>query len=335
MSEFFSFRGFLVFIKLNLLLLVLRLIEIIQAVPLIMRTLGIYMAWIQINTVVKEALAEPLSDAFMEANAASVTFEDAKDQPIFEPELGTTPIWANTKVVGLFDAEVETAPIITLLTSIVPELKAEDFKIEQLEDKDWIRAWMDQFEPMKFGDRLWIVPSWCEPPQPDDINLMLDPGMAFGTGTHPTTSLCLTWLDQNKVSGLDVIDYGCGSGILALAAQKLGAASVKGTDIDPQAIIASEQNAERNHEQIPFHLVKDFQSEPVDLLVANILAGPLKELAPEFDRLLKTGGTLVLSGLLANQSTGLIEHYKQHGIELTHFETLDEWGLLAGKKHAN
>jgi len=290
------------------------------------------MAWIQINTVVNEALAEPLSDALMEANAASVTFEDAKDQPIFEPELGTTPIWANTKVIGLFDAEVDSHSVVEMLKSMLPQVKDNTFKIEQLEDKDWVRAWMDQFKPMQFGDNLWIVPSWCEAPQPDAVNLLLDPGMAFGTGTHPTTSLCLTWLDQHTPENLDVIDYGCGSGILALAAQKLGAKTVRGTDIDPQAITASNQNAERNHEQIPFALVNDFTSEPVDLLVANILAGPLKELAPEFDRLLKPGGTLVLSGLLATQAEGLVEHYRAIGFELDNFQTLDEWGLLSGAK---
>lgn len=145
------------------------------------------MAWIQINTVVSEAIAEPLSDAFMENNAASVTFEDAQDQPIFEPELGTTPIWDRTKVVGLFDAETNPQAIIQQLTQQVPEVPASAYKIEQLEDKDWIRAWMDLFKPMQFGDNLWIVPSWLEAPQPDAVNLMLDPGMAFGTGTHPTT----------------------------------------------------------------------------------------------------------------------------------------------------
>ncbi|MDG6774881.1 50S ribosomal protein L11 methyltransferase [Thiomicrorhabdus sp. ZW0627] len=290
------------------------------------------MAWIQINTVVKEELAEPLSDAFMEVGACSVTFEDAKDQPIFEPDLGTTPIWASTKVIGLFDAETDSQAVIDTLVQILPEVAAKQYKTEQLEDKDWIRAWMDQFKAMRFGERLWIVPSWLEPPEPEAVNLMLDPGMAFGTGTHPTTALCLTWLDQNTPTGLDVIDYGCGSGILALAANKLGAKSVSGTDIDPQAIIASEQNAERNQADIKFALVKDFDSRPVDLLVANILAGPLKELAPEFDRLLKPGGTLVLSGLLATQAAELQAHYKAIGIQLDTLETKEEWGLLAGIK---
>lgn len=289
------------------------------------------MAWIQINTVVAEAIAEPLSDAFMEAGAVSVTFEDAQDQPIFEPEIGTTPIWDKTKVVGLFDAEIDPKSVIQLLTQQIPQVTASAYKVEQLEDKDWIRAWMDLFQPMQFGDNLWIVPSWLDAPRPNAVNLMLDPGMAFGTGTHPTTALCLTWLDQHAPKHLSVIDYGCGSGILALAAQKLGAASVVGTDIDPQAITASRQNAERNHEAISFELVKNFDSNPVDLLVANILAGPVKELAGEFIRLLKPGGTLVLSGLLANQAEGLITHYRDLGVELDTFETQEEWGLLAGK----
>ncbi|WP_373020421.1 50S ribosomal protein L11 methyltransferase [Thiomicrorhabdus sp.] len=290
------------------------------------------MAWIQINTVVKEELAEPLSDAFMEVGACSVTFEDAKDQPIFEPDIGTTPIWANTKVVGLFDAETDSQAVIDTLVQLLPAVPAEQYKTEQLEDKDWIRAWMDQFQPMRFGERLWIVPSWLKPPQPEAANLMLDPGMAFGTGTHPTTALCLTWLDQHAPKDLTVIDYGCGSGILALAADKLGARSVSGTDIDPQAILASEQNAERNQADIDFALAKDFDSQPVDLLIANILAGPLKELAPEFDRLLKPGGTLVLSGLLATQAEDLQAHFQSIGIPLDTFETKDEWGLLAGTK---
>lgn len=292
------------------------------------------MAWIQINATVEEALAEPLSDAFMEVGACSVTFEDAKDQPIFEPELGTTPIWQHTRVVGLFDAETDTQAIVSSLENLLPDIAATQYKIEALEDKDWVRAWMDQFEPMRFGQRLWIVPSWHTPPEPDAVNLMLDPGMAFGTGTHPTTSLCLTWLDQHTPTGLNVIDYGCGSGVLALAAQKLGAADVRGTDIDPQAIIASEQNAERNQADIDFKLVKDFQAAPADLLVANILAGPLKELAPEFIRLLKPEGTLVLSGLLTNQAPELIAFYDQQGFALLEQQDLDDWSLLCFQKNA-
>lgn len=292
------------------------------------------MAWIQINATVEEALAEPLSDAFMAVGACSVTFEDAKDQSIFEPELGTTPIWSLTRVVGLFDAETDTQAVLTGLGDLITDIAADQYKIEALEDKDWVRAWMDQFKPMRFGERLWIVPSWHTPPEPDAVNLKLDPGMAFGTGTHPTTSLCLTWLDQHPPTGLKVIDYGCGSGILALAAQKLGAASVKGTDIDPQAIQASQQNAERNSAVIDFALVAEFISEPVDLLIANILAGPLQTLAPEFTRLLKPHGTLVLSGLLTTQAEELIAFYRQQGYEFLHQQDLDDWSRLSFQKLA-
>ncbi|MBO1927012.1 50S ribosomal protein L11 methyltransferase [Thiomicrorhabdus sp. 6S2-11] len=290
------------------------------------------MAWIQINTTAAEALAEPLSDAFMECNSASVTFQDAEDRPIFEPELGTTPIWETTRVTALFDAEVDGKAMIEMVKQIVPAASELTFKIDQLEDKDWIREWMDQFQPMQFGDNLWIIPSWCEAPNPEAINLMLDPGMAFGTGTHPTTAMCLRWLDANPPADKTVIDYGCGSGVLALAACKLGAAKVSGTDIDPQAIQASQQNAADNEAEMHFALVKDFDSEPVDLLIANILSGPLKELASEFQRLVKTGGQLVLSGLLQTQAAELQEHYKDFGFELNTLETEEEWARLSGHK---
>ncbi|BBP46671.1 ribosomal protein L11 methyltransferase [Thiosulfatimonas sediminis] len=290
------------------------------------------MAWIQINTTVTETLAEPLSDAFMECEAVSVTFEDAKDDPIFEPDIGTTPIWQNTKVTALFDAEVDAKAVILQIKNHLNALAEHSFKIEVLEDKDWIREWMDQFQPMQFGTKLWIVPSWCQPQEADAINLMLDPGLAFGTGTHPTTAMCLRWLDSNPPQNKTVIDYGCGSGILALAAKKLGALSVSGTDIDPQAIQASHQNAERNGENLHFALVKEFDSKPVDVLLANILSGPLKELAPEFQRLVKNGGELVLSGLLASQAAELQTHYLQFGFQLDQLETDEEWARLSGRK---
>jgi len=286
------------------------------------------MAWIQINITVNEPLAEPLSDAFMAVGACSVTFQDAKDQPIFEPELGQTPIWAHTKVIGLFDAEADSAALIQQINHLQPEAEPHAFKVEALEDKDWVRAWMDQFKPMCFGERLWIVPSWSEPPEPNAVNLLLDPGMAFGTGTHPTTSLCLAWLDQHPPVDQTVIDYGCGSGVLALAAEKLGGSTVVGTDIDPQAIAASRQNAERNHANISFALVEDFDSEPVDTLLANILAGPLKTLAPEFQRLIKPRGTLILSGLLTTQAEDLIAFYESLGFQKTEQHNLDEWSQL-------
>ena len=291
------------------------------------------MAWIQLTTTVEEALAERLSDALMELGAVSVTFTETGEQEIFEPEIGTTPIWEQTRVMGLFDADVDLTPILLGLTQFLPEIPPSSYRVEQIEDKDWIREWMDQYKPMLFGRNLWIVPSWLPAPDPQAVNLMLDPGMAFGTGTHPTTAMCLSWLDLNAPQDLQVIDYGCGSGILAIAAAKLGAKQVRGTDIDPQAITASQDNAERNQVKIDFQLVKDFKAQPADLLIANILAGPLKELSTEFDRLVKPGGRLVLSGLLQSQADELVEHYRQFGFELDERKTQDEWALIAGYKH--
>ncbi len=293
------------------------------------------MPWIQINATVTESLAEPLSDAFMEANAASVTFSDALDQPIYEPEIGSTEIWQQTKVTALYDAEVDTNPIIELVLSILPELDKSQFNIEQLEDKDWVRAWMDQFKPMQFGKNLWIIPSWIKKENlpnknnPNAVNLFLDPGLAFGTGTHPTTSLCLTWLDKHAPKNKTVIDYGCGSGILALASHNLGAYAVSGTDIDPQAITASKENSRRNNADIKFDLVENFTEKPVDLLLANILSGPLKELAPEFKKLTKKGATLVLSGLLKTQADELILFYESEGFQFIEQNNLDNWSQLS------
>lgn len=254
------------------------------------------MAWIQLNIIVEEALAESLSDALMEIGALSVTFSETGGQEIFEPEIGTTPIWDQTRVLGLFDAQVNTTEVLLALTQLMPQIKPSAYMFELIEDKDWIREWMDQFKPMQFGTHLWIVPSWLDAPNPEAVNLLLDPGLAFGTGTHPTTAMCLSWLDKHPPRNLRVIDYGCGSGILAIAAARLGAQQVSGTDIDPQAITASQDNAQRNQVKIEFALVKDFRAEPADLLIANILAGPLKELAIEFQRLVKPGDNWCYQG---------------------------------------
>lgn len=291
------------------------------------------MAWIQFTTTVNKTLAERLSDAFIALGAVSVTFSETGEQEIFEPEIGTTPIWENTRVIALYDADTRPEPILQGISKALPDIAPSQIKIEQIEDKDWILEWMDQYQPMQFGANLWIVPSWLKAPNPNAVNLMLDPGMAFGTGTHPTTAMCLTWLDTNTPKNLSVIDYGCGSGILAIAAKKLGADLVQGTDIDPQAITASLDNAQRNQVEINFQLVNDFASEPVDLLIANILAGPIKHLGAEFNRLVKPGGRLVLSGLLDTQADDVIEHYRQIGFNLSERQTQDEWALIAGYKN--
>ncbi|GAM59686.1 ribosomal protein L11 methyltransferase [Vibrio ishigakensis] len=242
------------------------------------------MPWIQIKLNATDKNAEQIGDMLMEQTGAlSITFLDAKDTPVFEPLPGETRLWGETDILALYDAEADTSWIIEQAKA--SNLLDADFayKVEQIEDKDWEREWMDNFHPMKFGERLWICPSWRDIPEPDAVNVMLDPGLAFGTGTHPTTSLCLEWLEGLDLEGKTVIDFGCGSGILAIAAIKLGAAKVIGIDIDPQAIIASEANAERNgvKDQLELFLPQDQPQDLIaDVVVANILAGPLRDLSP-------------------------------------------------------
>lgn len=201
------------------------------------------MPWIQLKLNTTGANAEELSDALMEAGSVSITFQDTHDTPVFEPLPGETRLWGDTDVIGLFDAETDMQEVVAILEQH-PLLGAGFVhKIEQLEDKDWEREWMDNFHPMCFGKRLWICPSWRDVPDENAVNVMLDPGLAFGTGTHPTTAMCLQWLDGLDLAGKTIIDFGCGSGILAIAALKLGAAKAIGIDIDPQAIQASRDNA--------------------------------------------------------------------------------------------
>lgn len=287
------------------------------------------MSWVQFSTLVKDDRAEELSDAFMSLGAVSVTFaETAGQEEIFEPDLGTTPLWEITKVVGMFDADVDLEAVQLALSQQFPEIHPSSYEIEQIADKDWVRAWMEQYQPLQFGERLWVVPSWMTPPDHTAVNLMLDPGLAFGTGTHPTTAMCLEWLDANPPTGLDVIDYGCGSGILAIAAAKFGAANVKGTDIDPQAITASYSNSERNFVTIDFALVDKFESGAVDLVLANILSGPLIDLSPTFQKLLKPQAKIVLSGILQAQVDEITEHYESIGFITNKIKTKEEWALI-------
>ncbi len=291
------------------------------------------MAWIQIRLNSTDRKAEQISDYLEEIGAVSVTFMDSQDTPIFEPLPGETRLWGNTDVVALFDAETDMAQILRLLRQEKHLDENTAYKIEQIEDKDWEREWMDNFHPMRFGKRLWICPSWREVPEPDAVNVMLDPGLAFGTGTHPTTALCLEWLDSLDLRGKTVIDFGCGSGILAIAALKLGAQSAVGIDIDPQAILASRNNAEQNGvaDRLRLFLSDEKPSDlKADVVVANILAGPLKELYPLISQLVKPHGVLGLSGILATQAESVCETYQQ-SFNLDAVQEREEWCRITGK----
>ncbi|TBW34231.1 50S ribosomal protein L11 methyltransferase [Azotobacter chroococcum] len=262
------------------------------------------MPWLQIRLAITPDQAGALEDQLLELGAVSVTFMDAEDQPIFEPDLGTTPLWSHTHLLALFEADTDEDALLAHLR-LLRGGELPEHQVERIEDQDWERSWMDNFQPMRFGRRLWIVPSWHQAPEPEAVNLLLDPGLAFGTGTHPTTALCLEWLDGQELAGCNVLDFGCGSGILAIAALLLGAERAVGTDIDPQALEASRDNATRNGidpARFPLYLPAELPQQPAEVVVANILAGPLVQLAPQITSLVKPGGRLALSGILAEQA---------------------------------
>jgi len=290
------------------------------------------MAWLQLMIPTNDTQADQLSDALMDQGAVSVTLQDMQDQPMLEPAIGTTPMWSQTRAVGLFDANVDLAKIIIQIEQQL-RIKISDWKGEPLEDKDWVRAWMDDFKPMPFGEKLWVVPSTFEPPQPEAANILLDPGLAFGTGTHPTTSMCLEWLDANPPTGKDIIDFGCGSGILAIGAILLGAKHAEAIDLDPQALIATIDNAAKNavSHNIKTYLPKDFPNHPAPLLLANILASPLIELAPYFADLTLSKGQIVLSGILAEQAEDVLAAY-QLNFDIQIWKQQGDWICLAGTR---
>ena len=233
--------------------------------------------------------------------------------------------------MGLYDASHDMDKVLNYLKGIHPDKANMAYKLEQLEDKDWEREWMDNFHPMKFGQRLWVCPSWREVPDPSAVNVMLDPGLAFGTGTHPTTALCLTWLDGLDLVGKTVVDFGCGSGILSLAALKLGAKKVIGIDIDPQALQASLENAKRNQceDRLELFLPKDQPKFKADVVVANILAGPLRELAPVIIEYVASNGVLALSGVLEEQAQQLQTIYGEF-CQMDPIKVQEEWVRLSG-----
>lgn len=271
--------------------------------------------WQQINCHCNKVFQDVISECMEEANALSITFQDAGDTPVLEPLPGETRLWDDLILTALFDGNDDLSILLASLKMNKQQWQISSIQLETLEDQDWERAWMDDFTPMQFGENLWIYPSWNQIPDDNSTKIILDPGLAFGSGTHPTTAMCLEWLDENPPKDLSAIDYGCGSGILAIAAIKLGANTLLATDIDQQALIATKDNMLKN--QIPDTAIKccfpeEIPSEPVDLLIANILSGPLVELAETFSQLTKVGGKIVLSGILEQQIEDIVNAYQKY-----------------------
>src|SRR5260221_347264 len=259
------------------------------------------MSWIQLTITADITEAEHISELLNQLGAVAVTFHNAGQPPIFEPELHTTPLWNRTQVIGLFDADANIKIILQQLKKNIYPTTFNSHQVEILANKDWIREYQQNFQPLKFGKNLWVCPSWHKIPDPNAVNIILDPGLAFGTGTHATTALCLEWLETHIKNSDVVIDYGCGSGILGIAALKLGANRTYAIDIDPQALTAVENNRTSNQlseEQLPVFLPQQLPPVKADILIANILAKPLIELAAIFSPLIKPHGKLVLSGIL-------------------------------------
>lgn len=290
------------------------------------------MPWLQLHVLSSRADAESVEAALLSAGALSVTMTDEADTPILEPGLGETPLWDRVRVTGLFEEGADREAVAKQLcehSGATPP----DIAWEALADQPWERAWMDHFEPLRCGSRLWICPSWREPPDPEGINLLLDPGLAFGTGTHPTTYLCLQWLDGLVLRGTTVVDYGCGSGILGIAALLLGADAVIAVDNDPQALLATRENLHRNglaDNLLTTCLPEELPDTAAAVVVANILAEPLVALAGRIAGLTAPGGQLCLSGIMAHQEDQVRAAYP--GFRFSATTRRDEWTRLNAVK---
>lgn len=294
------------------------------------------MAWQQLRVRVRPDQIDPLEQLLLDYGGLSISYLDAEDQPVFQKEPGSTPLWDHVDLVCLFEKETNLDGLLFLLREHPAVEDKRTLTLEVLEDQAWERSWMADFKAMKFGERLWVCPSWQEPPEPGAINIMLDPGLAFGSGSHATTRLCLQWLEQNTRDDSLVIDYGCGSGILAIAAALLGAPRVIAVDNDPQAITATIENAKRNN--IPTGVIETYLPEQLpddrtairsDILVANILAEPLMHLAEDLSHLVRPKGRIALSGLLAEQADALLERYSPW-FEMDEAALSEEWARLSG-----
>jgi len=294
------------------------------------------MAWISLKIEAQDNTADLISDTLMAQGALSAIIEDANadtldEQPIFgEPGDPPPGIWQKNLVSALFDEDVNVVNVITNLENAT-KLGKLQYTTEIIQEQDWVRATQSQFEPIMITDSLWIVPTWHSAPKSDAINIILDPGLAFGTGSHPTTHLCLAWLTQTVSTDKSVLDYGCGSGILAIAAKMLGASEVVGTDIDPQAIQSSLYNSEQNNVHVEFYHASKYQIREFDIVVANILSSALSVLAPVLAKSCKTGGKIALSGILKEQATDVSAIYSEW-FDMHAQQTMESWVLLTGTK---
>ena len=295
------------------------------------------MPFLELSFTLRADQQPQAEEALEELGALSITLRDADadtpdEQAIFEPGVDELPLWQAITLNALFDADTDRRGLVEALGELLPWTEPDQLAFAEVEDQDWERAWMDQFRPMVFGRRTWIYPWTIEPPAGEDIVVVrLDPGLAFGSGTHPTTALCLDWLDSLDLAGKAVTDYGCGSGILAIAALKLGAASATGVDNDPQALVASRDNAGRNGVADRLHvcLPDEFDAPPADVFVANILAGPLGELAPRFAAAAKPGAPFAISGILDGQQDELLARYGEWFADLR-VERREDWVRISG-----
>lgn len=294
------------------------------------------MGWVSLKIEAQDNNAELLSDTLMELGALSASIEDANaetpdEQPIFgEPGDPPPGIWQQNVVSALFNEDADLEAILQELGAATGIAEFQ-FTTEAIAEQDWVRATQSQFDPIRIRDDLWIVPSWHDAPNPDALNIVLDPGLAFGTGSHPTTHLCLSWLADAVTSGASVLDYGCGSGILAIAARKLGAGNVIGVDIDSQAIQSSIYNAEQNQTDTNFYLANDLPGGQFDIVVANILSSALSILAPALARAARSGGKIALSGILREQAEQVSAIY-QEWFDMSPPTFMDSWVLLTGTR---
>ena len=293
------------------------------------------MSWLSISIEARAEDAEALSDALMALGALSVEIADAdagqpEEQAIFgEPGAPGDAVWQRNQVNALFPAASDTAAIVAQAAHDIGLTGTPLFSQSIVEQQDWVRLTQAQFEPISISSRLWIIPTWHQETDPSAINLRLDPGLAFGTGSHPTTKLCLRWLDANIKGGESVLDYGCGSGILAIAALKLGAASATGVDIDPQAVQSSRDNAAQNHVEADFFSADAARPIIADIVVANILANPLRVLAPLLAGSTKPGGKIVLSGILDHQADDVANTYR-NWFDINPYVAEEGWVCLSG-----